>query len=871
MHESEQQDRAVALVVDDEPAMRLLLGEALQQGGLKVVDAEDGPSALALYEQVNPDIVLLDVMMPEMDGFEVCKAMRLRRNGDGVPIVMVTGVDDFRSIKRAYEVGATDFVTKPISWLILTERVRYMLRASRDAKDLRTSQRLLSNAQKIALLASWEWDQRKGTFLFSEELAQICGFDNMDLENMGWERILERVIPDDRERIDMQMQAALVRGKPFHSDHRLIHPSGQTRMVSLQVEVGYEEDGTVSRLTGTLQDITERKNAEALEADRNRILEMVIANEPLHHMLDQLVQILENQLSGVLGLVAMVNNNHLEVMAGPHLAAEFLQGLNGLPVSVQSGCFGAAAYTGQAVVVPNVTDSPFWQKQRALLIAQGLRSSCSVPIFSGKGQVLGTISLFRSTHYQPGEKELELLAAISKLGAISIEQRHLAEMLEHQAQRDALTGLFNRSSLVGLLQHSVDRAIRHGAEAALLLIDLDRFKKVNDVLGHHTGDVLLEQVSERLKACIRESDVLARMGGDEFVIVLNSTSGKDGASRAATRVLSQIREPFLVEGQNVSVGASIGITLYPGDGRDATTLLKNADVAMYVAKNQGGNRFSFFRREMQVALIKRLEIENGLRKAIERGEFEIHYQPQYRLHDGKLVAMEALIRWNHPDGGRILPEKFIPAAEESRLIIPIGNWVLQEACRQNRQWQEKGYPPVRMAVNVSAIQFTETDFADRVKEALKQSGLDPKWLEIEITESVILKDQEVVRENLARLKEIGVVTTIDDFGTGYSSITYLRQMPLDCLKIDRTFIREMQGEDGTARKTRTLVNAFVSLAKNLNLNLVAEGIESEEQFQSLTEMGCELGQGFLFSVPLEAKEVEALIRKGFISTRGQAE
>jgi EAL domain-containing protein (putative c-di-GMP-specific phosphodiesterase class I) len=280
-----------------------------------------------------------------------------------------------------------------------------------------------------------------------------------------------------------------------------------------------------------------------------------------------------------------------------------------------------------------------------------------------------------------------------------------------------------------------------------------------------------------------------------------------------------------------------------------------------VAKNDGGNRYQLYSEQMNIAVIERLETENNLRKAIEANQFELHYQPQFNLADGKLTALEALIRWNHPELGRIPPDKFIPVAEESRLIIPIGEWVIREACRQNAEWQRQGHPPVRVAVNVSSVQIIEDDFSDIVQRILEERGLDPKWLEVEITESVLLKDRDVVRRNLGRLKGAGIATTIDDFGTGYSSITYLRQMPLDCLKIDRSFIRDMVGDDPAALRNQALVKAFISLAQNLNLTVVAEGVETPGQHQFLMQLGCEIGQGFLFSAPAPAEEIAPILWK----------
>jgi diguanylate cyclase (GGDEF)-like protein len=408
-----------------------------------------------------------------------------------------------------------------------------------------------------------------------------------------------------------------------------------------------------------------------------------------------------------------------------------------------------------------------------------------------------------------------------------------------------------------MLKHTA----RTSSLGAYMLIDLDRFKNVNDSLGHHMGDLLLQEVAERLQRCVRESDILSRVGGDEFVLVLPTIKNVEDAVRAASRILDSLKEPFFMEDHNWPVEASIGIALFPQDAEDSTSLHKNADIAMYVAKNMGGNRFHFFDRQMHEAVVQRLQIQNDLRKALERNEFELYYQPQLDLNSKKLMVMEALIRWNHPERGRIPPERFVPVAEESRLIIPIGKWVLREACRQNKEWQDQGLPSIRVAVNVSAVQFTETDFDQIVKDTLAETGLDPYWLEVEITETVVLKNLEKACEHLRKLRELGVTTTLDDFGTGYSSITYLRDMPLDGIKIDQSFIRDMEIKPAADNcKNTNFIKAFATLAQNLHLQLVAEGIETIEQSQILKSLGYTIGQGFLFSTPLPAKEAIALLK-----------
>jgi diguanylate cyclase (GGDEF)-like protein len=852
---------SLVMVVDDDPVALLIHSQALASAGLAVLLAENGPRALALFAERKPDIILLDVQMPSMDGFEVCTAIRSQRGGADVPILMLTGMDDIDSIKRAFEVGATDFIAKPIKPLILTERVRYMLRASCAFIGLKKAQKIALKAQSIARLGGWELDPRDDSLLISDQARAICGFAEGGAKT-GWAEFLEHVHPEDRERLTTLLQQAQRFGKPQLMDHRIIHPHSRERIVSHQIEVELDECGEVHRLYGTVQDITERKRGELFEADRNRILQSIIQSRPLPAVLSEIVKVLREQHPGSLGCLCLVQEDRLQVMAAPGLSERFIETLSSVKLGPESGCCGAAAYLGQTVTVPDVARCSFWNNCRPEIVAEGLKATLSVPVFSGKGRVLGTLSLFFKQAHQATDEDIKLAEKLAQLAAVSVEQCHLSELLLHQAKHDALTGLLNRSALSQLIGHRLNGTRdSQRSRGALLLIDLDRFKRINDSLGHQIGDLLLCQVGERLRGCIRKNDLLGRIGGDEFLMALSSICNTADAEQAATRVLKSLSQPFYVQGHQLHVGASIGISVYPDDDTDPSALQKNADIAMYVAKNEGGNGFQFFSQEMNTSVIERLQIENDLRKGVERGEFELHYQPQYDLKTGRLTALEALIRWNHPENGRVPPDRFIYVAEETSLIIPIGAWVVREACRQSAQWIAEGYPPIRIAVNVSAVQFTQSDFAEIVENALAENHLDPSLLEVEITESVIMKDKEEVRRNLGKLKAIGVMTTIDDFGTGYSSITYLRQMPLDCLKIDRSFIKELASDEATALRTRNLVKAFVSLAKNLNLRLVAEGIEDTNQCDFVAMLGCEMGQGFLFSAPLPADEIAPFLEE----------
>jgi diguanylate cyclase (GGDEF)-like protein/PAS domain S-box-containing protein len=437
-----------------------------------------------------------------------------------------------------------------------------------------------------------------------------------------------------------------------------------------------------------------------------------------------------------------------------------------------------------------------------------------------------------------------------------ISERKLAEeRIEFLAHHDALTGLPNRILLRDRFDAAVARALRAKAKVALLFLDMDQFKAINDSFGHPAGDALLRQLAERIRGCVRGADTVCRQGGDEFVILLADVGDIQAISTVAEKLLAAFREPVEVEGYALSTACSIGISLYPDDGDGFDVLLQRADTAMYRAKSSGRNAFRFFTSEMNTNALERLKLQNRLRLALDRGEFFLHYQPQVRLADNQLVGIEALIRWLDPDLGLIAPGAFIPIAEESGLIVPIGHWVLNEVCRQNRAWQLAGLRCVPIAVNLSAIQLTRADFYATVYEALRSSGLPASLLELELTESILINDAECILETFKRVKALGVQLSIDDFGAGYSSLSYLRRFPVDKLKIDRSFVRDVtDGADEAA-----IARAVIQMARSLNLRTVAEGVETLDQVRFLRREGCHEAQGFLFSRPVPADDIGRLL------------
>lgn len=437
-------------------------------------------------------------------------------------------------------------------------------------------------------------------------------------------------------------------------------------------------------------------------------------------------------------------------------------------------------------------------------------------------------------------------------------ERVLYAEISRLASRDALTGLPNRMLLSDRLAGAIRAAGRRRGQLAVLFLDLDRFKQVNDSLGHGAGDRLLRVVAKRLAESVRGSDTVSRQGGDEFVVLLSELHGREDAAAVADKILAAVSEPSRIGVQELHVTASIGIAVYPDDGEDAETLLKNADIAMYYAKDRGRNDYQFFTAEMNQRVVERQALEASLHRALERREFVLYYQPKVDLETGAMIGAEALLRWQHPVHGLFEPERFVPVAEDSGLIVPIGRWVLREACRQAREWQDRGLSPVPVAVNISTVEFRSKNFLQHLRRILEETRLAPSLLELEVTESVLMEATGETARMLAEIKAMGIGLTVDDFGTGYSSLSYLLQFPIDALKVDRSFVREIR----RVRDGSPIITAVISMGKSLNHRVIAEGVETLEQLAFLKQQRCEEGQGFHFSPPLEAGRFAALLGTG---------
>jgi diguanylate cyclase (GGDEF)-like protein/PAS domain S-box-containing protein len=606
----------------------------------------------------------------------------------------------------------------------------------------------------------------------------------------------------------------------------------------------------VPLFTAHLRDITNQRREQELGNDRRLVLEMMAERRPLEEILTQLVLLFERQNPHVCAAALLLTGNRFHHVAAPSLPVGIRAALESLPVlpSPFDRCTPQEAANSLGA---DLRSDPSWQPLREEAAKWGLVRCRALPLVSSAGELIGAFAIY-FREGAPTEVDKTLLEMVRRKAAIAIDQRNLADQLAHQARYDTITNLPNRVMLEDRLQQAVARSRRDELPVGLLLIDIDRFKVVNDTLGHKAGDMLLRRVAQRLAVGLREADTLSRIEGDEFAVVLPGMGDTEAAARVGGRLLESMKQPFVIEGREIFIGASIGISIFPQDGADAPALQKAADTALHMAKSAGRGQFRLFAPEMNAAALERLNMEQHLRRAVESKQLSAAYQPKVD-QTGRLVGLEALMRWNDPTLGSIPPGKFIPLAEECGLIVPMGMWMLNEACRQAKLWQMAGLRSVPVAVNVSMLQFAQPNFVTFVAETLRQHELEPKWLELEVTESLLLHDAAAAAAKLEAIRELGVGVALDDFGTGYSSLAYLQKLPIDTLKIDRSFVSAIEEQT-------TVIRAILSLAHSLGMKVVAEGVESAGQREFLLSIGCNQMQGYFFSKPVSPDEIESLMR-----------
>jgi len=681
-------------IVDDDKTLRQILSMGMSKAGFFTAESQNGHDAINDFQNLMPDVILLDVMMPDMDGFEVCARIRQISGGERVPIIMVTGQDDYQSINKAFNSGATDFVVKPINPLLLSYKIRYIIRANQAISDLTIRDLMLASAQEIAHLTNWEWRLTDNALVWGDSMCRLVGIKE-DTAPKTYEEFINLIYPEDRTDVAKTIEHALEQKTNILFEHRLISADGVELAFRQDGAIMCGNDGTPTKIIFTCQDITKTK-------------------------LD--------------------------------------------------------------------------------------------------------------------EQKIKFLAYY-----------------------DRLTGLPNRFLFKEHLAKALANCRRSSMFLSVIFIDIDSFRTINDTFGREVGDKILKLISSRLRECLRRSDVAgsvgeneitARFGADEFGIILEGLRDMADAAIVARRVIDVLTKVIAIDDNEIFLNCRIGLSVYPDDGESVEDLMKSADSALSCVKELEKNSYQFYTAELNTKAFARFALERSLRRAVEKQEFFLVYQPQVQLSSGKVTGVEALIRWHHPELGAISPLDFIPLAEDTGLIVPIGEWVMRTAFAQCKLWSDAGYG-IKVAVNLSAGQFRDANLLNMIRGLLTETKVRPELIELEITESMLMDNVDGSIDRLDSLSQYGCRLSIDDFGTGYSSLNYLKRFPVDVLKIDRSFVSDLASSEDDAM----IVKAIVTLAHNLNLEVVAEGVESREHLTYLSYLGCDLIQGFLVSRPVAVERV----------------
>jgi c-di-GMP-specific phosphodiesterase len=722
---------------------------------------------------------------------------------------------------------------------------RERLAASRDASEER-----LAEAQRIACMGSWSWIVGEDRVHWSSQLHRIYGVEEGG-GPVAFDEYLARVHPDDRERVQSAVENTLATLEPYEHEYRIVRPDGVVRWVHARGEVTARDGDTPRRLGGYCQDITERRETEALVSqahlelfNQQRVLERIARAEPVIDNLALLCQDVEAAYPGALCTVLLADDSgRLLHAAAPSLPATFTDALNGLRIAEGMGACGTAAARRQVVIVEDIDANPLTADYLDVARQHGIRSVWSQPLASADGVVLGTFAVYRSVTHQPDTAELLTVSASANLAALAIERDRIEQALTTAARSDPVTGLPNRARFLELL---AERLAGSRAPATVMLLDLDRFKWINDGLGHPAGDRILVEVAARLHRAAAGRAAVARFGGDQFAILVDEATADVEA--IADDFRASFADPFVLDGGEFHLTASIGIAASTATS-DAFGLVRDADAAMYAAKESGRSRRARFDATLRERAVRRVTLEAEIRRGIALGEFTMHYQPILDLHSGRWVGAEALVRWRHGNGSVVEPDAFIPLAEETGLILPLGALILDQVIAQGARWAAQGLAHV-LAANVSVLQLTDPSFPAVLTAGLQRHGLRADLLTVEVTESAVMDRLDDATVALRTIAAGGTSIAIDDFGTGHSSIARIRELPVASVKIDRRFVAAL----GTYPSADNVLSAMADLAHALGLRVTAEGVETADHLARVAALGCDFAQGYHLSPPLPADD-----------------
>ena len=620
-------------------------------------------------------------------------------------------------------------------------------------------------------------------------------------------------------------------------------------------EICRKEDAELSKQITEYQ--YQLEQTQKLTRVRSTILEKVVNAESLHSVLFDIVDAIEGEYPNKLCSILLLQGGKLRKGAAPSLPDFYNDAIDGLEIGHGVGSCGNAAATNSPTVVEDISTHPYWDGFRELAAQAGVASCWSQPIRGANGNVIGTFAIYHSYKAVPTPEEIILIEQFAHIASIAIERELANDLIWKQANFDTLTGLPNRNLMLDHLDLAIKTAKRENDKVAVLFLDLDNFKDINDTLGHDVGDELLKECAKRFTQNVRANDTVCRLGGDEFVIILNSVNSLSSVDAIIQKLLEVIAEPFVIDIERVHTSGSVGVTLYPDDASNTKDLLKYADQAMYQAKASGKNSYKFYTLDLHEAAVKRLSLLNDLRYAVKNNELFVEYQPITTLSNGQILKAEALLRWQHPQKGRIPPDEFIPLAEESGLIIEISDWVFDEVCRNVKHWQSHYRRDLQISINKSPCQYfhQESNITNWLNKLL-EINVSAKSILLEVTENLLMKADEEVSKKLFQFRQAGVGIALDDFGTGYSSISYLKKFPTDFIKIDKSFVKTMTD----VSNDKVLCEAIIIMAKKLGIKVVAEGIETQEQFEILKAMGCDYGQGYYIARPMSKVNFESLLK-----------